>query len=111
MAKQEDEWHDVGAASELASRPLQQVLAGGTPIALTWQAGEFAAVSGVCNHVGGPLGTGTLDGDYIVCPWHAWKFHRVTGSGEPGFEADQIPVHACRVVDGRVEINAKPSVA
>ena len=48
-------------------------------------------VSNVCNHVGGPLGEGRLEGDYIVCPWHDWKFHRCTGAGEPGFETD-----ACR---------------
>src|SRR5688572_11798683 len=109
MADQEDDWRDVGAADALAARELQQVVAGPTPIALSCKAGAFAAVSGVCNHVGGPLGDGTLDGDYIVCPWHHWKFHRETGQGEPGFEADQIPAHACRVVDGRVQINLTPS--
>ncbi len=62
-------------------------------------------VSGVCNHVGGPLAEGHLDGDYIVCPWHGWKFHRVTGAGEPGFDEDQVPAYAVRVVGGRVEIN------
>jgi multimeric flavodoxin WrbA/nitrite reductase/ring-hydroxylating ferredoxin subunit len=109
MANQDDEWHDVGAASELAARELQQVRAGRTPIALSCKAGEFSAVSGVCNHAGGPLGEGKLAGDYIECPWHAWKFHRVTGTGEPGFEADKIPTHALRIVDGRVEINARPA--
>ena len=51
----------------------------------------FGAVSNICNHVGGPLGEGRLDGDYIVCPWHNWKFHRGTGVGEPGFEEDRVP--------------------
>ena len=45
-------------------------------------------MSNACNHVGGPLGDGRLDGDYITCPWHNWKFHRCTGKGEPGFEED-----------------------
>src|SRR5262249_25526049 len=76
-----------------------------TRIALVCRDGAFSAVSGVCNHAGGPLGQGTLDGDYIVCPWHFWKFHRVTGEGEPGFEEDRVPVYAVRVEDGRVLVD------
>jgi nitrite reductase/ring-hydroxylating ferredoxin subunit len=67
---------------------------GRTKIALTYRDGVFGAISGVCNHVGGPLGKGALDGDYVVCPWHYWKFHWLTGFGEPGFEADRVPVAA-----------------
>src|SRR6185503_16139677 len=111
MADQDnDDWIDVGGAAELGARELQEVRAGKAPIALSCKGGEFAAVSGVCNHAGGPLGAGTLDGDYLVCPWHHWKFHRVTGQGEPGFEADQIPTHDCRVVEGRVQIRRTPTV-
>ncbi len=98
-------WIDVGAADELASKPLQQVLLGRKKIALTCKDGQFSAVSGVCNHAGGPLGEGTLDGDYIVCPWHYWKFHCRTGEGEPGYEEDRVPAHDVRVENGRVLVN------
>jgi hypothetical protein len=53
-----DDWMDVGAAAELAGRPVQQVTLGRTKIALVFKDGEFSAISGVCNHVGGPLGRG-----------------------------------------------------
>ncbi|MEX1050875.1 MAG: NAD(P)H-dependent oxidoreductase, partial [Gemmatimonadales bacterium] len=53
----------------------------------------------------GPLGDGHLDGDYIVCPWHNWKFHCVTGEGEPGFEQDRVPRFEVTVEDGRVLLN------
>lgn len=81
---------------------MQQVLLGRSRIALIFKDGEFSAISGVCNHVGGPLGEGTLDGDYVVCPWHYWKFHCRTEEGEPGFEADRVPVQEVRVENGRV---------
>jgi multimeric flavodoxin WrbA/nitrite reductase/ring-hydroxylating ferredoxin subunit len=81
---------------------LQQVLLGRAPIALVFKDGEFSAVSGRCNHVGGPLGEGRLEGHYVVCPWHYWKFHCRTGQGEPGYESDRVPVHEVRVEDGRV---------
>jgi len=100
-------WIDVGAADELATRPVQEVRAGNTRLALTCINGQFGAVSGVCNHVGGPLGKGRLDGDYLVCPWHEYKFHRCTGAGEPGYEADRVPSHAVKVEHGRVLVSAE----
>lgn len=96
------EWCDVGAASELKRLPLQEVKVGRGKLALTCRDGVFGAISGVCNHVGGPLGKGRLEGDYVVCPWHAWKFHCRTGEGEPGYEADRVPAHEVKVENGRV---------
>ena len=71
-------------------------------IALSHKDGVFGAIHNACNHVGGPLGEGDLDGDYVVCPWHYWKFHRTTGQGEPGFEADCVPSFPVKVEAGRV---------
>ncbi|HTP95521.1 MAG TPA: Rieske 2Fe-2S domain-containing protein [Burkholderiales bacterium] len=107
MAK--EDWIDLGSAAELSARPLQQVSAKGMRIALVYKDGAFSAISGVCNHVGGPLGDGELDGDYVVCPWHYWKFHCRTGEGEPGFEEDKVPAHAVRVENGRVLVNRSPA--
>ena len=101
-------WIDVGAEAELAKRSLQAVTAGNTPLALSFQDGRFGAVSNRCNHLGGPLGEGRMDGEYIVCPWHYWKFHRITGFGEPGYEKDAVPAHEVRVDLGRVLINKEP---
>ena len=64
-------WHDVGSVEELAGVPLRQVAVGRAKLALSFKDGVFGAVNGACNHAGGPLGQGTLDGDYVVCPWHA----------------------------------------
>jgi len=99
---------DVGSVEELARQELQEVALGGrTRIALSFTGGQFHAVSGVCNHVGGPLGQGRLDGDYVVCPWHGWKFHHATGEGEPGYEADRVPRHEVKVEGGRVLVSAE----
>jgi len=84
-------WHDLGPTETLKDPPLRQLAAGRTKIALSWKDGAFGAISGVCNHVGGPLGEGRLDGEYVVCPWHQYKFHCRTGEGEPGFEKDAVP--------------------
>ncbi|MDA1195482.1 MAG: NAD(P)H-dependent oxidoreductase [Planctomycetota bacterium] len=101
------EWIDVGAAAELAGQAVQSVRARTTRITLTCKAGEFGAIASTCNHVGGPLGDGTLDGDYVVCPWHYWKFHRTQGVGEPGYEADRVPAYPVKVEDGRVLVDVR----
>ncbi len=91
------EWHTLGEIKVLASSPLQEIVIGKTKIALSYLNGNFAAVSGYCNHVGGPLGRGKLAGEYIVCPWHNWKFHHKSGNGEPGFESDCVPVYTLKI--------------
>lgn len=104
-----DQWIDLGAAAELAGKTLQPVEAGTVKIALSCINGAFGAVHNACNHVGGPLGEGALDGDYIICPWHQWKFHRVSGLGGPGFEEDRVPAFPVKVENGRVLLQLNPT--
>ena len=55
---------------------------------------------------GGYLGQDMDENDlHIVCPWHAWKFHRASGVGEPGFEEDCVPSFPLRLEGGRLQIN------
>lgn len=107
----DENWVDIGPAEQLASESLQRLRVGRVEIAVSCKDGQFGAVNNACNHVGGPLGEGTLDGDYIVCPWHQWKFHRVTGLGEPGFEDDRVPAFPVRVEAGRVLIDINGATA
>ena len=100
----DEQWVDVGSREELARKPVQQVLLGHAKVALTCKDGQFGAISGACNHVGGPLGEGTLQGDYVTCPWHYWKFHWRTGIGEPGYEDDRVPSYEVREEGGRVYV-------
>ena len=104
----EASWRDLGPVEDFAAKPLRQVVVDRTPIAVSCMNGVFGAVSGVCNHVGGPLGAGHLDGEYVVCPWHQWKFHRGTGVGEPGSEEDHVPSYEVKVEDGRLLVNLDP---
>ena len=104
MAEHEH-WIDVGATEEFAAPTPKRIAAMRHDLAISFKDGVFGAVSNTCNHVGGPLGDGQLDGEYIVCPWHHWKFHRCSGVGEPGFENDRIPAFPVKVENGRVLVN------
>jgi nitrite reductase/ring-hydroxylating ferredoxin subunit len=86
-------WHDLGSAEAFQQRGLCEAAVGRLKLAITCKDGVFGAVSNVCNHVGGPLGQGRLDSEYVVCPWHSWKFHRRTGLGQPGNEDAAVPSH------------------
>ncbi len=101
----EPSWLDIGSVGELSAKPLRRIVAGGRDLALSFKDGRFGVVSNACNHVGGPLGEGRLDGNYITCPWHNWKFHRCSGKGEPGFEEDAVPAYAVKVDNARVLID------
>ncbi len=98
-------WTDLGPVEELRAKELASIKVGRTLLALSYRNGEFSAISGVCNHAGGPLGEGRIDGDYVVCPWHNYKFHHRTGQGEPGYEADAVPRFDVKVENGRVFAN------
>jgi nitrite reductase/ring-hydroxylating ferredoxin subunit/multimeric flavodoxin WrbA len=100
-----ENWVDVGAADELKTTPLQRISVQNRDLALSFRDETFGALSNACNHVGGPLGEGRLDGDYVTCPWHQWKFHRASGKGEPGFEEDAVPAYPVKVENGRVLVD------
>ncbi len=43
-------------------------------VAIFRKEGEFYAINDVCPHMGASLAEGYLEGDGVLCPWHAWKF-------------------------------------
>ncbi len=103
-----EEWIDVGAAEDFRRQPLREASLGERKVAVSFKDGKFGVISNVCNHVGGPLGKGRLDGEFVVCPWHQYKFHRCTGEGEPGYEADKVPGYGVKEENGRLLVTAKP---
>ena len=101
-------WVDVGSTADLSERSLTGVTVNNLKVAITHVAGAFGALSGVCNHAGGPLAEGRIDGEYVTCPWHNWKYHFKTGLGEPGFEIDAVPSYDVKVENGRVMVSQTP---
>jgi nitrite reductase/ring-hydroxylating ferredoxin subunit/multimeric flavodoxin WrbA len=103
------QWIDIGATEDLKRTALIEVRLGDRMVAVSYRDGAFGVISNRCNHVGGPLGRGRLEGEYVVCPWHQYKFHRCTGEGEPGYEADKVPGYAVREEEGRLLVSATPT--
>lgn len=73
------EWVDVAAAADVPPGTALQVEVRGWKIAVANVDGRWFAIDNVCPHMGGPLAQGPLQGEVLVCPWHAWRFDVRTG--------------------------------
>jgi nitrite reductase (NADH) small subunit len=58
-----------------------------------------------CPHKGGPLSQGIVAADHVACPLHNWAIVFTTGTARAPDEGC-TPVFRCRVVDGRVQLDA-----
>jgi nitrite reductase (NADH) small subunit len=69
----------VGSVAALPANEVMEAEVNGELYAVCNFAGELRAFEGVCPHAGGPLGQGTIEGEFLVCPWHAWQYDCRTG--------------------------------
>jgi nitrite reductase (NADH) small subunit len=94
----------VCSLAELPPGTVTEVMIGGRPFAVCNLGGEVQALDGVCPHQGGPLGQGAMNGENIVCPWHAWEFNCKTGRNDFDPET-RIPICAVRVEGGDILVD------
>src|SRR6266851_42369 len=72
-------WADPGASNALANaRSCQSCL--GEKILVANVDGSFHAMRSTCNHAGGPLHQGKLEGKIVTCPLHGSKWDVTSGS-------------------------------
>jgi nitrite reductase (NADH) small subunit len=69
----------VGSVSALPCDSVMEVMVGDDPYALCNVGGTVSALSGICIHLGGPLGQGQIHEGRVVCPYHLWEFDCRTG--------------------------------
>jgi nitrite reductase (NADH) small subunit len=97
------EWIPIARATECPPGASIERVAGSRIVALANVEGTFHAIDGLCPHQGGPLGTGTLCGTMLTCPWHGWQFDVKTGHHGISQTVRQ-PVFEVRERDGLVEV-------
>jgi nitrite reductase (NADH) small subunit len=76
----------------------REIVAGDKTLCVANVAGAISVMDNVCPHRGGPLGQGMIEGNKIVCPWHAWAFDVKTGAAEHTSLA-KVPVYEVKVED------------
>lgn len=73
---------NVGPLDSLPSGTIKEIERGDAAYAVCNVEGKLYCIDGTCPHAGGPLGQGTMNGNYLVCPWHAFEFDCRTGLNE-----------------------------
>ena len=88
------DWYRLGTKAELLTRAPCAIKIERHRIAVFLYNGRLTAISDICNHKGGPLSEGRLNGEFVTCPWHAWEYSVVSGKGPAGYDEEQVPVYA-----------------
>ena len=70
----------VAQTDEIPAGQGKCVEVNGQRIAIFNVDGTFYAIDDVCQHQGGPLGEGEVDGKIVTCPWHGWEYDVTTGA-------------------------------
>jgi nitrite reductase/ring-hydroxylating ferredoxin subunit/multimeric flavodoxin WrbA len=101
-------WHRLGAKDELLARVPFALKIERHRIAVFVHDGRLTAISDVCNHKGGPLSEGRVQGEFVTCPWHGWEYSVVTGKGPAGYDEEQVPVFAVQERPDGVYVQTPP---
>ena len=101
----------VGALEDFPEGKGRIVRVARKPVAVFNVGGTTHAVNNICPHLGGPIGSGCLDGTQVACPYHGMRFDVTTGKSTDSFGHD-LQVYDVKVDNGEVFVFAwwaKPS--
>lgn len=76
------EFVHVGKAKDIPRGEGRVFEVNGRQIAVFNCDGAFYAIDNKCEHQGGPLADGDIDGTTVTCPWHGWVYDVTTGASE-----------------------------
>ena len=99
------EWTRLCSVGEApAPSEVREVDAAGRTFCLANLRGELHVLDNICPHREGPLGQGWIEGDTVVCPWHAWAFNCTTGIADPPEHAE-VKIYPVRQEAGEVQVD------
>jgi nitrite reductase/ring-hydroxylating ferredoxin subunit/uncharacterized membrane protein len=100
-----EEWVDAVAVASLTDGKPQLVSVDGADVVIVKDGAAVDALSERCNHMGGPLHEGEVDGGCIVCPWHGSAFRISDGRVMHGPATSRQPAFQTRLrQDGVVQV-------
>jgi nitrite reductase/ring-hydroxylating ferredoxin subunit len=69
----------AGPAAGIPDGERKIIQAGDLSIGVFHHRGSWVALHNHCQHRGGPVATGLLEGDTLTCPWHGYQYDVNTG--------------------------------
>jgi nitrite reductase/ring-hydroxylating ferredoxin subunit/hemoglobin-like flavoprotein len=93
----------VGPALEIPENGRKIIHVGDTSIGIFNHKGQWVAHRNSCLHRGGPVCTGSLNGDVITCPWHGFQYNVLTGQllVDPSAKLESYEV---KVINGELHV-------
>jgi nitrite reductase/ring-hydroxylating ferredoxin subunit len=73
------------------------------PVLISKSGNRFYASSAICAHEEVSLAKGKIEGNWVVCPGHGWRFDLASGVCEHNADVS-IPTYTVHVVDGNIVI-------
>ncbi len=86
---------EAAKTADLMPGQGKTVRARGRDYALFNLDGEYFCIDNECPHQDGPLGDGEIEGDSVLCPWHAWQVNIRTGDVLGTSQC--VAKHACKI--------------
>jgi len=68
---------------------------------------RLVALDGMCRHMNAPLVGGRINGRYLICKWHGWKYDLTNGRCMSKDWAT-LRTYAVKVERGYVLVNVEP---
>jgi nitrite reductase/ring-hydroxylating ferredoxin subunit/ferredoxin-thioredoxin reductase catalytic subunit len=90
----------VFLVDDLPPGQIRHVKVGKRDIAVARVGDDLYALSNVCRHAFGPLAEGFMDGYFVLCPWHGWRYDVRDGTTDHP-NAD-VKTYEVKVRDGQV---------
>jgi nitrite reductase (NADH) small subunit/3-phenylpropionate/trans-cinnamate dioxygenase ferredoxin subunit len=84
----------VTSATDIPDGHRKIVQIDGLSIGIFHHKDRWYALRNSCMHRGGPVSTGPLEGDILICPWHGFQYNITTGEclADPSARLDMYPV-------------------
>ena len=98
------DFRTVARATEIPSGEMKLVDLDGENVVVANVDGTFLAFGNTCTHVGGPLEEGDLNGETVVCPWHASVFDITSGEPLGGPAEESIPIYEVQVAGDEIRV-------
>jgi nitrite reductase/ring-hydroxylating ferredoxin subunit len=98
------EFRKVAVAEDVSLGAAMLAEVEGKKIALFNLGGTFYAIDDECPHEGGPLSEGEIEGESVVCPWHASIFNIKTGAVEAPPAVTGVAAYEVRLQGPDIEI-------
>ncbi len=103
MANDLEEYYLAIEKDTLQENTMKLANVEGVKIVFVKRKGKILAIDNRCPHQACGFSGGRLDGDFIVCPCHDWRFNLETGEYEekPFYK---LKTYEYKIVDGKIYV-------